>query len=68
MMLLGPAMAAQAGTIQMMVRQVVPLLVAASVHYAADRTSPQPPIYTSPITSAHIEPVQVPVSYTSQAF
>lgn len=67
MMLLGPAVAAQAGVIQALVRQVVPLVVAASVHYAADRASPRPQIEASPLTSAQIEPVYVPVSYTSQA-
>lgn len=67
MMMLGPAMGTQAGAIQALVRQVVPLMVAASVHYAADRTAPQDPIYASPMISAQIEPVQVPVSYASQA-
>lgn len=67
MMLLGPVVATQAGAIQALVRQVVPLLVAASVHYAADQAAPVPAIETSALTSAQIEPVYVPASYTSQA-
>jgi hypothetical protein len=67
MMLLGPAVGTQAAAIQALVRQVVPLLVAASVHYAANTAAPMEPIQTSAITSAQIEPVQVVPSYFSQA-
>lgn len=67
MMLLGPAVGAQAGLIQTLVRQFVPLLVAATVHYAADSAVPMKPLQ-APITNAQIAPVQVQPSAMGQAF
>lgn len=61
MTLLGPAMAGQAGLIQVLVRQIVPLIVVAGVHYAADKAAPmQDPMYgTRPaIGGGDIAPVK----------
>jgi hypothetical protein len=70
MMLLGPAIGSQAGVIQMMVKQAVPLLVAASVHFAANQAMPMASVgpASSPVTSAQIAPVQVQPSRMGQAF
>lgn len=67
MLLLGPAVASQAGLIQALVRQVVPLLVAASVHYAADRAAPMEQLPSaSQVSQANIAPVMVEKSALSQ--
>lgn len=65
--LLGPMIGENAGVIQSMVKQVVPFLVAASVHFAADRTMPKQPI-EAPITSVQLQPVQVTPSPIGQTF
>ena len=60
MMFLGPAAGAQAGVINAIVRQFVPLLVAASVHYAADSAVPMKPDLpqvAAQLASQPIEPV-----------
>ena len=68
MMLLGPAAGTQAGLVEAAVRQVMPLIVTAAVHFAADRASPMdqlPP--TDSITNADISPVLASQSAASQA-
>lgn len=66
MMLLGPAAGPSATIIQMIVKQVVPLLVAATVHYAADQAVPLKPLATANVVSAQIAPVQVQPSMMGQ--
>jgi len=65
MMTLGPMAGSNASLIQSIIKQIVPFIVAASVHYAADQTSPLKPI-DAPITNVQLQPVQVPQSTLSQ--
>lgn len=66
MMLLGPAAGPSSAIIQMILKQVVPLLVAATVHYAADHAAPMKPLPSANVVSAHIAPVQVQPSMMGQ--
>lgn len=66
MMLLGPVASTQAGMLQAMIKQVVPLIVAASVHFAADHTAPMK-TPQAPITNVELRPVQVEQSTLSRA-
>lgn len=69
MMLLGPVMGANAGIVQQILKQIVPFLVAASVHYAADNAMPptSKPI-NAPIVSVPVQPVLVQPSTIGQTF
>ena len=60
MVMLGPAAATQAGLVNSVVRQMVPLVVAASVHYAADSAVPiktDVPLGAAALAHQPIEPV-----------
>lgn len=61
MMFLGPILGNNASMIQQIMKQVVPLIVTASVHYAADTAVPITPL-DAPITDVQVEPVPVPQS------
>lgn len=61
MMTIGPALGPSAPIIQVMVRQIVPLIVTAFVHYAADTAVPVEPL-DAPITNVQLAPVAVPQS------
>lgn len=61
MMYLGPVLGANASIIQSIVRQIVPLIVTAGVHYAADQAVPLSPI-DAPITTVQLSPVAIPQS------
>lgn len=61
MMSLGPVLGSNASVIQSIVRQIVPLIVTASVHYAADHAMPLTPI-DAPITTVQLSPVAIPQS------
>lgn len=61
MMTIGPALGPNATAIQSFVKQIVPLIVTATVHYAADSAVPVKPI-EAPITNVQLAPVVVPQS------
>lgn len=68
MMLLGPLAGTQAGLINAVVRQIVPLVVAASVHYAADSAmpvKPDLPQQAAALSQQPIQPVQMPTMSAS---
>lgn len=68
MMMLGPAAGAQAGLVQMIVKQLAPFIVAALVHYTADQAAPMAKPTDASITNVQLQPVEVPKSTLNQAF
>lgn len=64
MMVLGPVLGQNATMVQAIVRQIVPFLVTAGVHYAADSALPEK-LADEDITSVQLAPVQAQVSAMS---
>lgn len=65
-LMLGPAAGANSGLVQALVKQVVPMVLAALFHYAADSASKQVKPPEAPITSVQLTPVSAPPASTGQ--